>query len=777
MLKLVDITKIYGIKDNQTTVLKKINLEFPNTGFVSILGPSGSGKTTLLNIIGGLDKYDSGDLLIDDISTKDYKSADFDNYRNKKIGFVFQNYQLISHLSVFKNVELSLTLGGVTKAISRKLTIKAIDDVALGFHINKKPTQLSGGQQQRVAIARALINNPDIILADEPTGALDSESSGQIMKILEEIAKTKLVIMVTHNPILAQEYSDRIIEMLDGSIVSDKVITTLEDASNSFDLSPKKSKMSFFTALGLSFNNIKTKLVRTLITAIAGSIGIIGIALVLSISNGFNSYLDGLQKELLSNSPIDITREVQIYDKPSNLGEFLFNTNDENPFPNGDEVFPRISESTLQTHVNDINQNYLDYLEGLDETLYHSVYNTYSIQTNIYGSRYGSNVPNYSGLASEFRSSLEFYGEQYDILEGRLPEANTFEAVIIVDKYNRISVNILQTLGLYSRSIINGKIVYENISGLEKITFSDLMTIKLKWIKNDDLYQLLPPGDHFSQKNINSVYNESQTIEIVGVLRNKKNITNPISSSGIAYPMDITNLIFENAKDSQIVHFMLNNPHINPMNGSSLSDTEYNNLLAQYGGIKIPTRIRIYPVSYEARDLIIDFLSHYNDQFSVDQNGLKILLDNYENIVQDATKTLVKGITTVLLILAGVSLVVSSIMIAIITYISVIERTKEIGILRSLGARRVDILMVFIAETAIIGFISGVLGVIVSLAISPIFSKMIEKMSTLSGICKPSFLNAIILIAISVASTILAGFIPSIIASIKHPVEALRGEK
>ena len=753
MLSVKKIYKSYGTKDNKYPVLKDINLNFRTNEFVAILGPSGSGKTTLLNILGGLDRYDEGDLIINGKSTKQFRESNWDSYRNKSIGFVFQSYNLISHISILSNVEMGLTLGNVTKSEAKKRATTALEKVGLKDHIHKKPNQLSGGQMQRVAIARALVNNPDIILADEPTGALDSKTSTQIMELIKEISKDKLVIMVTHNDTLADTYASRIIKLSDGKIVSDSNPYDAKEEKTEYSL--KKTKMSFFTALGLSLNNIKTKKGRTLLTSFAASIGIIGISLVLALSNGFQKQIDNFERDTLSNMPIYIMPEATDL-----KDEFTAMTKEsEEEFPDTDTIKKYEYSDSINSHKNNITADYINYIENINSDYLNGIGYGYNAYMNIISKNENINIVNNGYITTSFASNTdsEIIKDNYDLLGGDYPK-DTNDCLLIVDTYNRLYSSLYKALGL------------ENTNN-----FSNIIGKELQIVNNDNFYE--ENGNIFIPKsNFETLWDNDSNIKlkIVGIIRPKKDANALIySSSSILINSQIEKLNIENNLDSHIVNVQKNSDY-NVFSGEKLTDEEEKKAAIAYlGGSNEPQSIAIYPKNFECKDEIIDYLDKYNET-KTDAN--KIVYTDYGSTVTELSSGIMNGITLVLVGFSSVSLIVSSIMISIITYISVLERTKEIGILRSLGARKKDISRVFNAETCIIGFVSGLMGVGIAYLLTFPINIVIKNATKLSNVALLSVSHAIIMITISVVITMIGGLIPAKMASKKDPVVALRTE-
>lgn len=791
MLKLINIEKNYYMGSTTVQALKKVNLEFRKSEFVAILGPSGCGKTTLLNLIGGLDRYTDGDIVINNKSTKEYKDADWDAYRNHSIGFVFQNYNLIPHLKVLGNVELALTLSGISIEERKKRAIDALNKVGLHDQIYKLPNQLSGGQMQRVAIARALVNDPDILLADEPTGALDSETSIQIMEILKEVAKDRLVIMVTHNPDLANQYATRIIRLLDGVVISDSNPYQAEVAKKDQTKGErlKHTSMSFLTALALSFQNLLTKKARTILTAFAGSIGIIGIALVLALSNGFQSYVDKMQADTLSSYPLIISRESVDF---ASAAELNMDTSLQE-YPEGDTIFINKLMEKLNGIIirNNITEDYIEnVIEKIDPALINGITYSRGVRLNIFKQMSNENsiyyrqisaqndmssVMNFSGadIWQEIIDNQSFIESQYDVIAGRLPQ-NKDEIIIQVDKYNQITDITLLSLG-----------VLTPMSSVDTLTFDDLLSLEYKLILNDDLYSYDSVNDRFvSQVDRNDtitadVYNKGLTLKVVGIVRVNE-LTNTGSITGaIGYTKELTDYILEEAGKSEIVLWQKANPSKDPLTGQAYPadqnvEEQYYNTMSRLGGITTPKAINIYPVDFKAKTEIKKYLDNYNQTQEDEVN--RIYYTDVMDLLVKSINTTINAISYVLIAFTSISLVVSSIMIGIITYISVLERTKEIGILRSIGARKKDISRVFNAETLIIGFVAGIIGIGVTLLLSIPINIIIDNLVNISNIAALKTYHAIFLVLISMALTLIAGLIPSRIAAKKDPVIALRTE-
>lgn len=819
MLELKKIYKEYITGDFKQVALDKVNLNFRKNEFVSILGPSGSGKTTLLNIIGGLDNYTSGDLIINEVSTKDFKDNDWDIYRNHRVGFIFQNYNLIGHQSILSNVELALTLSGVGKSERRKKAILALKKVGLKKHINKNPNQLSGGQMQRVAIARALVNDPDILLADEPTGALDSTTSQQIMKLLKEVAKDKLVIMVTHNSELARAYSTRIIELRDGSIISDSnpyvgKVNIVED-ENIRKNKTKKTHMSFKTALGLSFNNLKTKKGRTILTAFAGSIGIIGIALILSLSNGVNKYIERVEAETLSSYPLTIMEESA--DLTEVMG-ILASGKDKEINHDKDKIYSNtIMNKMFNSFVTKVSKNDLKtfkkYLDNNDEIgkYVNEIKYSYNIDLNIFNTYNGelvkvnpSNLMSDLGMinSNEMSSMYSSFGmgsndvfvelmdnkenvlSQYDLIYGSYPKKYD-EVVLIVNSNNEISDYTLYALGLKEQKMLK-EMMYNVMKGEEvddtnlEFSYEDICNIEFKLMINTDLFT--KEGNRYVDRSndlnyVNSILDKSVPLKVVGILRGNDDSVSYVSKTGgVGYTSKLTEYVIDNVKNSSIVHEQENNKEVNIFTGSSFELGEsYEDNLRKLGVTSVdnPSSISIYSKDFEAKENVVRIIDEYNKE-TLEQE--KITYTDTIGLLINNVTTIVNIISYVLIAFVSISLVVSSIMIGIITYISVLERTKEIGILRSIGASKKDIARVFNAETFIIGLFAGCMGIIITLILNIPINVIINNLSGISGITKLPLVGSIMLIIISVLLTMLGGLIPSKIASNKEPVLALRTE-
>ena len=776
MLELKKINKSYKTANFIQHALNDVTLQFRTNEFVSILGPSGSGKTTLLNIIGGLDHYDSGDLIINHKSTKNYKENDWNAYRNNCIGFIFQNYNLINHISILENVEMGMTLSGVSNKIKRKRALDALDRVGLSEHSHKKPNQLSGGQMQRVAIARALANNPDIILADEPTGALDTKTSEQIMELIKEISKDKLVIMVTHNRELAEKYSTRIVELKDGKLISDSNPVKKED-QNSKEFKIKKTAMSFWTALKLSFNNIKTKKGRTALTAFASSIGIIGIALILSLSNGFQAKIDNYEKDTLSQMPITINTQAMSLTEEK-LEELVENQTKHKEYTKKEFIYPKENELETMMHFNKIDEEYIDYIEEIDKDKLNAISYEYGTTLNVItkkadgtyalvptSTNYSMSTTSMTGVMGwtlypksiKGKSVLE---NNYEVLAGEINQEEP-GIVIAVNSKNELDASTLEQLGFNKD---------------KNLSFDEILDKELKVVSNDIYYQELN-GYFVPSKDYESMYNSEDTIniKIQAIIRGKED-KSQLTQSGIYYNSALVDKVIDMNKNSDIVKKQQEVSY-NVLTGQPFDKTTStvtkDNILGVLGAEGIPSIIYLYPKDFDTKDYITEYLDNYNKD-KEEEN--KILYTDYAAMISSLSGSIMDAVTYVLIAFSSISLVVSCIMIAIITYISVLERTKEIGILRALGARKKDIKRVFNAETFIVGIFSGLLGIIIAEILTVPTNAIIESLSELPNVAQLNPIHAIILVMISVTLTIIGGLIPASIASKKDPVEALRTE-
>lgn len=773
MLEIKHIKKSYKTGDFVQKALNDVSIQFRQNEFVAILGPSGSGKTTLLNVLGGLDHYDSGDLIINGKSTKNFKAADWDAYRNNSVGFIFQSYNLIGHISIQDNVEMALTLSNVKKKERRKRAREALKSVGLLEHAHKRPNQLSGGQMQRVAIARSLVNNPDIILADEPTGALDSNTSKQIMDLIQKIASDKLVIMVTHNQDLAYQYATRVIEVKDGKVVSDSnPLTKEEQEEEQYKL--KKTKMSFMEALYLSFNNIMTKKGRTLITAFASSIGIIGIALILSLSNGFDLQIDKFERGILSAMPIMISKQSMDLDEESLV---QLTGEEQEKYPDKQTVIPKDNALESLVHQNKINDGYIDYIENIPSDLVYGVSYTKMTALNVLTEHDGkvsvadTQDISFSALPKSLdentpNAAMEAY---YDILAGTLPQKKE-DIVLIVDASNRVNTEILQLLGFDT---------------MDEIPFDEIIGKTIKVALNDDFYVKM--GDYFVRNpDLQSVYDNSITLTVSGILRMKEDFPSYVSSASLCYTDELLDEVIAANNESEIVKAQqasdvnvltgmpFSNSTSNPSSSSSAGMTiTKDTVLGYLGADQTPYMIYLFPKDFERKDELLKYLDAYNDDKEDDD---KVIYMDQAELISSMSSSIMSAVTIVLIAFSSISLIVSSIMIGIITYISVLERTKEIGILRALGARKKDISRVFNAETFIIGITSGLIGIGIALILTIPTNQIIYNLTELENVAILNPLHALILILVSMTLTMIGGFIPARIAAKKDPVEALRTE-
>ena len=837
MLELNGIRKTYVTGTTSVEALKGIDLKFRDSEFVSILGQSGCGKTTLLNIIGGLDKYTSGDLKINGRSTKDFKDRDWDAYRNNSIGFVFQSYNLIPHQTVLSNVELALTLSGVSKAERRQRATEALEKVGLKEQIHKKPNQMSGGQMQRVAIARALVNDPDILLADEPTGALDTQTSIQIMDLLKEISKDRLIIMVTHNPELATQYSTRIIRLLDGTITDDSNpyngeddnIATKTDEDSLTDkksgkTKKKKTSMSFFTALSLSLNNLMTKKTRTILTAFAGSIGIIGIALILSISNGIQNYIDRVQRDTLSSYPIQLQKEsVDV----SSMIENMMGNKDKNVDHDKDKIYSNnIMTDMVNSMVAEVNSNNLkafkSYLENhkcdvdgyisdiqysYDVPLY--IYSTdtsdgvtqlnpSSVMENMYGMSVSGDGMMSAGMQntsvwSRLFDNRQMLDEQYDLIAGSWAD-NYNEVMLVVDENNEIDDYTLYSLGFKDPAEV--KKIFKNVMAGNsyeteetQYTYDEVLDKKFKLVLPTDLYRyndtlgIWEDASH-DDEYMTTVVNNAEEVKIAGIIRKNPDAASVSVSSGVAYTKGLMPHIIDKVNETQIVKQQLADPEKDVFTGmsfdndkTSISTLENNKSLLGIASEDNPSEIDIYAKDFDSKEKLQDFIKNYNDEVTADgRDEDTISYTDYVGILMSSVSTIITAISSVLIAFVAISLVVSSIMIGIITYISVLERTKEIGVLRSIGASKKDVSRVFNAETLIEGFVSGAMGIIITLILCIPANAVIKNITDISNVAQLPVAGAVILVIISMLLTTIAGLIPAKMAAKKDPVVALRTE-
>lgn len=885
MLKLINITKDYPVANHQVHALKGISITFRDNEFVSILGPSGCGKTTLLNIIGGLDHYTSGDLFIDQISTKEFNDRDWDSYRNHRIGFVFQSYNLIPHQTILENVELALTIAGIGKEERLQRAKEVLDKVGLKNEYHKKPNQLSGGQCQRVAIARALVNNPDILLADEPTGALDSTTSIQIMELIKEISKDRLVIMVTHNPDIAKKYSSRIVKLLDGKITADSnpVLENELIVKKEEKVIEKKSKLSFWTAFKLSARNLRSKLKRTILTCVAGSIGIIGVATVLSVSTGVRTYINNMQEDMLSGNPITISEtgmnlESLLSMTDTSTQEEALKDSIEDGYINVNRFIEYLVSQTGSLDAfriqNEFSEEYLQFLQNMPKEYYAAIATYYGIDvknniyTNIQLQGYEEKIMSLSSIITTYTSMLnqtelkeysslvgmvtnninqavnnnDFIATQYDIISN--PKESKFaeeanEIMLVVSDDQELTDLLLAQLGYYTQEeFLN--IIYKAIdsdkynSSLDKTQFSfdELLNKTFVYYPNDTIFKQTDPSSPLSSLNpftyqpyAEKSWENGIELKITAILKPKENISYGCLSSGIYYTPALTQKIIMDNVQSQIVHYLneneeeaftsmnYNGTNIGIIydysyyfedreytetgfvgNTSSLSSfmgtiTGQNNpiytlTLRELGGCNLPSDIHIYPTNFELKDQVTAYLDQWNGDKTLTFDNITLTPEERATITYSDNlavmisliDNMINIVTIALIAFTALSLVVSTVMIAIITYVSVIERVKEIGVIRSLGGRKKDVSRLFNAETFIIGGFSGLIGIGVTYILSGIINLIVGHLANISAIAILPFYVAIIMVLLSILLTLISGLIPALIASKKDPVEALRSE-
>ena len=779
MLQLKHIFKSYHVGDTVTHALHDVTISFRDQEFVAILGPSGSGKTTMLNVIGGLDRYDKGDLIINGKSTKNFKETDWDAYRNNTVGFIFQNYNLIPHLSIMDNVELGMNLSGVPKKERHEKAVAALTEVGLKEHINKRPNQLSGGQMQRVAIARAIANDPDILLCDEPTGALDTETSVQIMKLIKKLSKDRLVIMVTHNPELAKEYATRIVNFQDGKILDDSEPFKPEAEEDTFNL--KRTKMSYWNAIKLSFTNIMTKKGRTILTAFASSIGIISIAVVLAISNGFQRQINTTMSKALAKYPISISQTATDMTSMNERNE-----SDKN-VKNRGYVTAKKDQSEQAQHTNKIDQKYVDYVKKINPSYANNISYQRGVNLNLLSKvkgktervQFSNSDPSQGSLVMQARAQAmssmgigssvfpttlnknkgSFLKQNYQILSGTWPSKAT-DLVLVTDNKNTVNINSLKNLGF-------------DVSENDQIKFDKLVGKTFKVVSNNDYYQELPNGMFIPKKVNSSMYNDAKTkLKLVGVIRPKNEDAMALLSTGIAYSDKLSQEVINENKNSAVVKAQKKSSR-SVLTNQKLNANEKKMTMQTLGGSSIPTGIMIYPNNFDDKDKVLDYLDKWNNG---KKKADKIVYTDMSSAVTTMTGGLLNGITTILVAFAAISLITSMIMIGILTYTSVLERTKEIGVLKALGARKKDITHVFDAETFILGVFSGVLGIFIAYLLTFPINTVIYNLTDLSNVAQLDPKAAIILIIVSTVLTLLGGHIPARMAAKKDAAIALRSE-
>lgn len=778
MLQLEHLYKSYHVGDNVTHALDDVSISFRDQEFVAILGPSGSGKTTLLNVIGGLDRYDKGDMIINGKSTKNFTETDWDAYRNNTVGFIFQNYNLISHLSIVANVELGMTLSGVPAKKRHEKAIKALTEVGLKDHIDKKPNQLSGGQMQRVAIARAIANDPDILLCDEPTGALDTETSVQIMELIKKLSKDRLVIMVTHNPELAEQYATRIVRFQDGKILSDSDPYTPHDVKDTFKF--KRTKMSYWNAIKLSFTNIMTKKARTTLTAFASSIGIISIAVVLALSNGFQKQINTTMSKALAKYPVSITQTATDMISVETRKE-----SDKN-VKNRGYVTAQKDQNQQATHTNKITQKYIDYIKKINPNYANNISYQRATNLNLLSQVNGkiqrvqfSNVDqnasqSISAMRSQAMSSMgigssvfpttldkskgNFLKQNYQLLSGAWPTKDT-DLVLVTDNKNTVNINSLKNLGF-------------DVEDGNKIKFNKLIGKQFSVVSNNNYYQELPTGMFVPRKTSQNMYNSGTKLRLSAVIRPKNEDSMALLSTGIAYSDKLTQNVIDQNENSTIVKAQKATDR-NVLTGQSMNNSQKEQMLQTLGATSVPTGIMIYPNNFDSKDKVLDYLDKWNKGKSKKD---QIIYTDMSSAVTTMTGGLLNGITTVLVAFAAISLITSMIMIGILTYTSVLERTKEIGVLKALGARKRDITRVFDAETFILGVFAGVLGVGIAYLLTFPINSVIYHLTDLANVAQLNPLHALILIIISTVLTLLGGHLPAKMAAKKDAAIALRSE-
>lgn len=884
MLKLINITKDYQVANHQVHALKGISIIFRDNEFVSILGPSGCGKTTLLNIIGGLDHYTSGDLFIDQISTKEFNDRDWDSYRNHRIGFVFQSYNLIPHQTILENVELALTIAGIGKEERLQRAKEVLDKVGLKNEYHKKPNQLSGGQCQRVAIARALVNNPDILLADEPTGALDSTTSIQIMELIKEISKDRLVIMVTHNPDIAKKYSSRIVKLLDGKITADSnpVLENELIVKKEEKVIEKKSKLSFWTAFKLSARNLRSKLKRTILTCVAGSIGIIGVATVLSVSTGVRSYINDMQEDMLSGNPITISEtgmnlESLLSSTSSSTQTDAIKNSIEDGYINVNRFIEYLVSQTGSLDSfriqNEFTEEYLQFLQNMPKEYYSAIATYYGldVKNNIYTNirldgyeeekimslssivtTYTSmlnktDLKEYSSLVGMVTNSInqavnnnDFIASQYDIIsnpeESKLAEEAN-EIMLVVNKDQELTDLLLAQLGYYTQEefldIIDDAIAgSHDSSNKDRFSYDELLNKTFTYYPNDTIFKQTDPSSPLFALNpftynpyADQTWENGIELKITAILKPKEDVTYGCLSSGIYYTPALTQKIIMDNLQSQIVYYLnekeeeaFTSMNYNGTNigiiynysyyfeGSEYTETGfvgstsslsslmgtitgqdnpvYTLTLRELGGCSLPSDIHIYPANFELKSQVTSYLDQWNNNKNLSFDDITLTPEERENITYSDNlavmisliDNMINIVTIALVAFTALSLVVSTVMIAIITYVSVIERVKEIGIIRSLGGRKKDVSRLFNAETFIIGGFSGLIGIGITYILSGIINLIVGNLANISAIAILPFYVAIIMVALSILLTLISGLIPALIASKKDPVEALRSE-
>lgn len=790
MLQLKNIYKSYITGGSRQIALDGINLKFRESEFVTILGASGSGKTTFLNIIGGLERCDKGDLIINGKSTKEFSDSNWDSYRNTTVGFIFKNYNLIPHLSILENVKLAVSLNCLSKQEKQDKAIEALNKVGIKDYMRKTSEYLSKDEMQRVAIARALVNNPKIILADEPTGNLDSKSSIEIMDLMKEVFKDKLVIMVTQNPIIAKKYATRIITFRDGEVIEDT--NPLKEELSQKEICLNKTKMKVSMSMKLAMRDISNKKLRTFFYILISSIGIMGIALIISVIQGFGEKISNYENDTLANYPIVINK---VYNN------FIYNTKSSNKNAqtedeldlNKDEdaIYPYDSNENNTEYKNKITQEYIQYIKNMDNDLFSAISYESQVNMNILKKDEDGKISVLDTSSVNLSSYPEDYGDgkylekNYDLLYGYYPTDKN-DIVLVVDEYNRLDRNILNALGI-------------NYKGNEKIEFDKLVGKEYKVILNNQFYE--KQGNYFyinsSEENLNKLYNskEAITISITGILRSKKSNNLSDLPQGISYSNELCNYYIEDCQKSEIVKYQQNSDYnvitgqtfkskkdkegiideisgVNILSSINQSVTK-NQMLSSLGASFLPSCITIYPKDFESKNDIIEYLDKYNKNKAEDE---KVLYKDTSTTINKLSTSIMKGITIVLIVFASITFLISLITIFILTYASILERKREVCILRVLGSKKRDIVRLFNTENIIIGFLSGVLGVFMAYLFMVPMNFMLEKITDLADIAVLKIEYALVLIIISILITLIGGFIPAKIASRKDPVEFLKNE-
>ncbi|WEV43637.1 ABC transporter ATP-binding protein/permease [Lactobacillus sp. ESL0684] len=780
MLQLQNLSKSYHVGDTITHALDDVSISFRKQEFVAVLGPSGSGKTTLLNVIGGLDRYDRGDLIINGKSTQDFSDTDWDAYRNNSVGFVFQNYNLISHLSIIANVELGMNLSGIPAKQRNERAMDALTKVGLKDQVNKRPSQLSGGQMQRVAIARALANNPDILLCDEPTGALDSQTSEQIMQLIKELSKERLVIMVTHNQEIAQKYATRIVNFKDGKILNDSRPYEQTEQEDTFKL--KRTKMSYWNAIKLSFTNIMSKKGRTALTAFAASIGIISIAVVLAISNGFQKQIDMTMSKSLAKYPVIINESISDVNAVTSQ-----QSSSDKMAKNHGYIKAEKDKMAQSLHVNKITPQYTKYINKMNPDDANNISyqrgtnlnlltkNNHKIERVIFSPNDTHNAQNsdavraqainFTGVGtSVFPTTLNtnkqtFLKQNYQLLSGSWPKKPT-DLVMVADNQNTVNINCLKNLGY-------------NLKIGDKVNFKRLLGKKFKIVNNDNYYEKTPTGLFVPKPADQEMYHSNGiTLHLKAVIRPKDENSMSLLADGIAYSDELAKQIIKANQNSEIVKAQKKSKH-NVLNGQTVNSYGRKRVIESLGGVSLPTGFMIYPNDFKAKDRVLDYLNNWNAGKPKEE---RIIYSDMSSAVTSMTGGIINGITYVLIAFAAIALITSMIMIGILTYTSVLERTKEIGVLKALGARKKDITRVFDAETFILGIFSGILGVTIAYLLSFPINSVFVKVTGLANVAQPNPLHILILIIVSTILTLIGGHIPARIAAKKDAAIALRSE-